>query len=286
MRQRIISGAVIGVLIVVLGLTGGYPLAGVLLFCALVGYHELLRACSVIQNNQPNALEWISWIMTAVLYIGLMSIYHNSHDSMSTMLAQQDYLTGLVLVVDFLVTMIVYVLTFPKFKSTQVMPAFFSFVYCPVLMSYIFRARSLNYGIVIYALIFVCSSICDVFALVFGMAFGKHKMAPVLSPKKTVEGGIGGVASSVVAAAILAVILHAFEPRAHYVLEFMLIGLVGAFISMMGDLAASAIKRNHNIKDYGKLIPGHGGIMDRFDSIIFCAPVIYFMGLLLLDIAA
>lgn len=286
MKQRIISGAVIGVLIVVLGLTGRYPLGIVLLFCALVGYHELLRACGVIKDNTPNALEWISWIMTAVLYIGLLVIYHNSRASMTVMLAQQDYFSGLVLIADFLLTMIVYVLTFPKFKSTQVMTAFFSFVYCPVLMSYIFRARSLTYGIVVYALIFVCSSICDVFALVFGMAFGKHKMAPILSPKKTVEGGIGGLLSAVAASAVVAVILHAFDHNAHYVLEFMLIGLVGAFISMIGDLAASAIKRNHKIKDYGKLIPGHGGIMDRFDSIIFCAPVIYFMGLLLLDIPA
>jgi phosphatidate cytidylyltransferase len=108
------------------------------------------------------------------------------------------------------------------------------------------------------------------------MLIGKHKMAPVLSPKKSVEGGIGGV----VGAALLGAIYGALTGGP--VFEYALICTVGALISMVGDLAASAIKRNQGIKDYGNLIPGHGGILDRFDSVIFTAPVIYFLAVMML----
>ena len=116
--------------------------------------------------------------------------------------------------------------------------------------------------------------------------FGKHKMAPVLSPKKTKEGAVGGLLGSAVCSVILAYILKAMYPDADYRIQFLIIGICGALISMIGDLAASAIKRNHDIKDYGHLIPGHGGIMDRFDSIIFTAPLIYILGVILMGTAA
>ena len=102
-------------------------------------------------------------------------------------------------------------------------------------------------------------------------------MAPVLSPKKSVEGAVGGVAG----AALLGVIYAFAVNGGNSVPQFALICAAGAVISMIGDLAASAIKRDKGIKDYGTLIPGHGGILDRFDSVIFTAPVIYFLHLLL-----
>lgn len=101
-------------------------------------------------------------------------------------------------------------------------------------------------------------------------------MAPVLSPKKSVEGAVGGVAGAALLGSV-----YAWATQGQ-VLEYAVICAVGALISMVGDLAASAIKRNQGIKDYGKLIPGHGGILDRFDSVIFTAPVIYFLSVLIL----
>ena len=103
-------------------------------------------------------------------------------------------------------------------------------------------------------------------------------MAPVLSPKKSVEGAIGGILGAAILGAVYAYIFKnnlnfGFNP----VIVCASACAVGSLISMVGDLAASAIKRNHDIKDYGKLIPGHGGIMDRFDSVIFVAPVIWIM---------
>jgi phosphatidate cytidylyltransferase len=107
------------------------------------------------------------------------------------------------------------------------------------------------------------------------MLIGRHKMAPVLSPKKSIEGAVGGVVGAVLLGAIFGHILlqGIFEYPA--IMCGVICG-VGALISMIGDLAASAIKRNFQIKDYGNLIPGHGGILDRFDSVIFTAPVIYY----------
>ena len=126
-------------------------------------------------------------------------------------------------------------------------------------------------------LILLSSWGCDTFAYCAGKLFGKHKMTPKLSPKKTVEGAIGGV----VGAAVLGFLYGTFFKN--NMIQVINPGVISgaacaiaAVISMVGDLAASAIKRNHDIKDYGNLIPGHGGILDRFDSMIFTAPAIYF----------
>ena len=132
-------------------------------------------------------------------------------------------------------------------------------------------------------LIFLCSWGCDTCAYCVGVLIGKHKMAPKLSPKKSIEGAIGGVAG-----AALLTILYGFlfqeqmKLSVEYILVLAGISAIGALISMVGDLAASAVKRNYDIKDYGKLIPGHGGILDRFDSVIFTAPIIYYLALYLI----
>ena len=108
-------------------------------------------------------------------------------------------------------------------------------------------------------------------------------MAPKLSPKKSIEGAVGGVVGAALLGAAYAAILNrTVAVTGAGVVQYAIICAVGALISMVGDLAASAIKRNHEIKDYGNLIPGHGGILDRFDSVIFTAPIIYYMAIMLL----
>ena len=126
-------------------------------------------------------------------------------------------------------------------------------------------------------LIFVSSWGNDTFAYFTGVLIGKHKMAPILSPKKSVEGAIGGIAGATILGIIYGSIVSArmSEVIGSPVLTFAVASCVGAMLAIVGDLAASAIKRNYNVKDYGKLIPGHGGILDRFDSVIFTAPVVY-----------
>lgn len=182
-----------------------------------------------------------------------------------------------------IVLLAVYVFSYPKYHADQVMAAFFGVIYVSVLLSYIYLTRNLKGGAFLVWLIFLCSWGCDTCAYCVGILIGKHKMAPVLSPKKSIEGAVGGVAGAALLGLIYALAAGKFFPEFdHSPAVYALICAVGALISMVGDLAASGIKRNHNIKDYGKLIPGHGGILDRFDSVIFTAPVIYFLAVALL----
>lgn len=188
--------------------------------------------------------------------------------------------------------MFVYVFGFPKFQAHQVMAAFFSFFYGPVCLSFIYLTRELGrsasgdggaVGVYIVWLILFSSWGCDTCAYAVGMLIGKHKMSPILSPKKSVEGAVGGVLGAAALGALYGLVIEERIADERVILFFAVICGVGALISMVGDLAASAVKRNAGIKDYGNLIPGHGGVMDRFDSVIFTAPVIYFMALMLLS---
>ena len=156
--------------------------------------------------------------------------------------------------------MAIYVFSFPKYKAEQVLYAFFGLFYVGLLFSYLYQVRLLPNGEYLVWLIFIGAWGSDTCAYCAGILFGKHKAAPVLSPKKTWEGCVGGV----IGAALLAVL-------------YGLIGSCASIISQIGDLAASALKRNNEIKDYGKLIPGHGGVLDRFDSILFVAPIVYYL---------
>ncbi len=120
--------------------------------------------------------------------------------------------------------------------------------------------------------IFIASWGADTGAYFAGNAFGKTKLAPTVSPKKTVEGLIGGVITAVILSVILSVV---FEPR--LILHSIAIGVIGSLISVVGDLTASKIKREMDVKDYGNIMPGHGGVMDRFDSVILVTPFIYYV---------
>ena len=121
-------------------------------------------------------------------------------------------------------------------------------------------------------IVIIAAFASDIFAYFTGYFFGKHKMAPVLSPKKTIEGAIGGLIGSSLLSWVFGLV---FMKDMAWVC--LLLGLVGGLAGMAGDLTASAFKRRMGIKDYGNLIPGHGGIMDRFDSVIFVAPVVYYV---------
>ena len=111
----------------------------------------------------------------------------------------------------------------------------------------------------------------DIFAYFTGYLFGKHKLCPAISPKKTIEGAIGGVFGSVILSFAFIMII-----QPDLLFHAIVIGVLGSIISQFGDLTASIIKRKIGIKDYGNLIPGHGGVLDRFDSVLFTAPFVYY----------
>lgn len=117
----------------------------------------------------------------------------------------------------------------------------------------------------------------DIFAYFAGRKFGKHKLCPKISPKKTVEGAIGGVLGEVILNTVLFFVFDKFFFTVHTIewWQIIIISAVLSVISMFGDLSASVIKRNHSVKDFGKILPGHGGIMDRADSLLFVLPALY-----------
>jgi phosphatidate cytidylyltransferase len=179
-----------------------------------------------------------------------------------------------------------YVFCYPKYNAHQMMASFFSLVYVSIMMSFIYQLRVLQNGAEYVVLIFLAAWGTDTFAYCSGMLFGKHKMTPLLSPKKTIEGAIGGLVGSAVLGVLYGIFIsHHLRLDYDPITIFPIICVIGGVVSMIGDLAASAIKRNFDIKDYGTLIPGHGGILDRFDSIIIVAPIVYLVVALLTGIS-
>ena len=117
----------------------------------------------------------------------------------------------------------------------------------------------------------------DSAALFTGMACGKHKLSPLVSPHKTVEGAVGGLVGGMLGMVIFRIIFYLCTLQPLHIGGCILMGLVGALMGQLGDLSFSAIKRQYGIKDYGRLLPGHGGVLDRFDSVLFAAPVLWLM---------
>lgn len=257
---RLVSGIVLVLLAIVFVVQGGGLLFAVTAAISLVGLFELYRVLGI--HKKP--LAAIGYL-TAVSYYGILWF------------EGEQYIT-LMMIASLMLLMAVYVFTFPAYRTEEITGAFFGVCYVPVMLSFLYETRAMEDGAFLVWLIFLSSWGCDTCAYCTGMLFGKHKLAPVLSPKKSVEGAVGGALGAGLLGLAYGAVFGGYmaeldnSPAAVCAAAC----LIAAVISQVGDLAASAIKRNHNIKDYGHIIPGHGGILDRFDSMIFTAPAIYF----------
>ena len=262
-KERTISAVILVIAAFASILPGGIILAVVLYGISMVGFLELTKACGVREGQKPNTLEIVGLAAITCYYLVTYIVQDASYAVMVILLAM-------------IAMMSVYVFGFPKYHANQVMDAYFSLIYAPVMLSFVLLTRQLDDGIYLVWMIFISSWISDTFAYLAGVMLGRHKLAPVLSPKKSVEGSVGGIVGAALFGALFGAYLDSTLGQEQYVMILAVVGGVGSVISQVGDLAASAIKRNHEIKDYGNLIPGHGGIMDRFDSVIFTAPITYF----------
>ena len=263
---RVRSGAILTLIAFATIIPGGIPLLLINALISFIGIFELLR----IANAHKTALAAVSYATVAAMYT---MVY----------LDRKDLLIPLIMIC-LIVLFACMVIFYPKYSANQVFMAFTSLIYVGLGLSYLYQTRmQAPNGSFIVWLIFICAWISDSGAYLTGIAIGKHKAFPKLSPKKSVEGCIGGIASSILIGLVYKLILDlGFEIRLISYPGLIVICGVGAVISQAGDLAASAIKRNFEIKDYGHLIPGHGGIMDRFDSMIFVAPLVYYLANLFL----
>ena len=263
-KERLISGVIVLAIAVAAILLGGYVLFFFTAAISLIGLFEYYRAIGIEKN--PTAIAgYCGW---AVLYL-LLFLGINGAPMMGMA-------AGTIFI------MSVYVFTFPRFKSTEIFSAIAGLAYVALLMSFLYQVRILGDGLYITPLVFLSAWGNDTCAYCVGVKFGKHKMFPILSPKKSVEGFVGGIAGAAILGLIYGVIFGKNLPTlAMPAAGCILICAAGALIAVVGDLAASAIKRDTEIKDYGKLIPGHGGILDRFDSILFTAPAVFILAVLL-----
>ncbi|NLL69615.1 MAG: phosphatidate cytidylyltransferase [Epulopiscium sp.] len=260
MKTRILS-AIVGVpLLIFLISYGGWPLVISVLFLSLVGMKEFYNAFASI--SQP--LSMLGYGAT-LLYILIV-------------LPKQQYFP-LFIAVFILALLISLVFSYPKRNIMDIGVTFFGFFYVTFLFSHIFLLRNISNGIFLIWLIFISAWGSDTGAYFIGVWLGKHKLCPQLSPKKTIEGALGGILGGSILALLYGYFLQRYVSVGIENFSFVcfLIGIAGAALSQLGDLSASAIKRFTKIKDFGKLIPGHGGVLDRFDSILFTAPFVYYV---------
>ncbi len=259
-KTRLLSGIVLVVLALFFIISGKDVLLVPTLIISLIGLFEFYRAL----NLHKTPLSYVGYAITLAYYADLRFSYLPSH----TML----WILFMILL------LFLFVFSYPKYEIKQIAEAYFGVFYVALMLSYIYLTREYTMGRYLVWLIFLCSWGCDTCAYCVGRLLGKHKMAPVLSPKKSIEGAVGGVVGAFLLTMIYCMV---FQSQMNLSLPKIVIlsgiAAIGGLISMVGDLAASAIKRNVDLKDYGHLIPGHGGILDRFDSVIITAPIIYYL---------
>lgn len=269
MKTRIIS-AVIGFPLFALTIVLGHNVIVVALFLlSIIGLNEYYNAF----NNKYKCVKSVGYIATFALYAYLLAEKY-IHINGSIML--------LLIPCILIVLAGILVFTYPKYSVIDIFMTFVGVIYVPVLFSYIIEIRNMENGFILVWFIFLSAWGSDTSAYFAGKFLGKHKLAPVLSPNKTIEGAIGGVLGAVILCIIYTMVCHEwFDVLISNKFYVGLIGGIAACVSQIGDLVASAIKRFVDIKDFGKIIPGHGGILDRFDSILFTAPVVYILLILL-----
>lgn len=271
MKQRILV-AVVGVplLLLVLVWAPDWATMALVMLLSVIGAHELMHALC----GAEKARRW--WGLA-----GTMSVFA----VISVAWSDEKYrvwglaLTGKLLLAAFIVLAFVcMVVEYGKDNAltfTDMSAVFVAGLAIPLALSCLLRLRMMPYGGGMVLIPLVAAFCSDSAALFTGMACGKHKLAPQVSPKKTVEGAIGGLVGGMVGMVIFRIVFFFCTVHSLNILWCMLLGLVGAAMGQLGDLSFSAIKRQCGIKDYGRLLPGHGGVLDRFDSVIFAAPVIW-----------
>lgn len=268
MKQRVLSAVVALPLIFAAIYLGGIYLYLLVGIAATIGVFEFNRAFGYANRKMLLGMT----IAATVIYV--LCFYFGRRDIAKTVL-------GFVLMTEFAA----YVFAYPKVELKQVFINIVGFLYIPYMLMHVLLIRQgLAHGKVLVWLVLLIAFGSDTFAYFSGVTLGRHKLAPILSPKKTIEGAIGGMVGSIVICLLYGVFLELkgflILPKEAY-FSLAALGFIGSLFSQVGDLVGSAIKRETGIKDFGHLIPGHGGILDRLDSIVFVAPFVYYFMLLI-----
>ena len=244
-----LSSGIIGIILLVLVVTkGGFYLSTSIFIISLIGLREFYKALNNLEIR-PN--ELIGNLGTIAIFLANLTP-GNSVDLVVTFI---------------IITLLISTLFEKDTKIQDISATLLGILYVPFLIFHVSYLDGTNY----IWLVFIIAFGTDTFAYLAGNLFGKRKLCPTISPKKTIEGSIGGVIGSLFLTIIFAIVME-INP----LWKLMILSILTSIISQLGDLVASKIKRIAKIKDYGFIMPGHGGILDRFDSIILAAPVIYY----------
>ena len=263
MLKRIITAAVaLAVFIVVL------LLPPIVFTIALAGVIIMMLYECYTATKADTAMKVVGFISAALLMAGGSIVFTHDLSSRGRTVA-----LGAVMIV-ILIYMALVVKEHGKRDYKDVLSSGFLTLYIVIAMGCVWYMKQ-TYGTLFMLLTFICAWSCDTFAYFSGRFFGKHKLIPHVSPKKTVEGSVGGIIGAAVACGIYVLILSKCAPSGFITYPFAITyGIIGGALSQIGDLTASAIKRDGEIKDFGWIFPGHGGFMDRFDSVMYIAPVL------------
>lgn len=258
----------------------GFPLVAVILIfgnkylvdiaisvIAIMALHEYFHCFK--EQNENKDLRWIAYISAAS--IALIHVIPSEY-ILKTIAA--------IIPISILVLFAQVIATNMKYNIKDIAITFFGICYIVIFLMYIPIIREMTNGRILIWFIFIAAWGTDMFAYFTGKKFGKHKFTKV-SPNKSIEGCIGGTVGAILCMVIYAVVCNnVWNMNINYV-YIAIVGLVLSLVGQIGDLAASSIKRYTGIKDFSNLIPGHGGILDRIDSVIFIAPFAYFLLMLI-----
>lgn len=257
MNNRYLGALTLSPLIIFLFLGGNY-LKALIFLISLRGMYEFYKA--IEKKIQP--VSFVGYALCIVYYLFILNTKINGE------------LFFYILILSVFILMLIPIFN-EKYNFTSGGITLLGFIYVAVFLSFIILVNNKIYGNYFVWLIFLASWLCDTFAYYSGKYFGKKKLCPKISPKKTLEGSIGGFLGSVIGCALFGI--FAINRGVDVgLLHFVLIGTISGIVSQLGDLVASSIKRYVDVKDYSQLIPGHGGILDRFDSIIFCSVTLFY----------
>ncbi len=263
MKKRLVS-SIIFMAILILIMFVNKPVVDTIIVTTLsiLGIYEYNKA---FKNAGYNPITWVGYLSCGLIFTmgGLMN------DSNKVLLTKIGLPTLLILIFMYMI------ITNLKRNVIDVAITVLSLVYIPFMFSFLKLILMMDQGRILIWYVFLGAFASDVFAYLVGTKFGKHKLCPSISPNKTVEGLIGGIIGVVISYIILTLIANTYFNLNLNMITILFAGIIAGLSGVFGDLTASAIKRFCKIKDFSNIIPGHGGILDRFDSILFVAPVIY-----------
>lgn len=274
MKQRLISGIIVAAVAVTAIIIGGYVLDILILLFAGIGIVEFYNAFS---KRGFSPIKSFGFIFIALLIL-MMYFDGNSYLSIIVNIKTRGpvNLFPPIFLISMMVLLALLVFRHESFNAADAAITVCGGFYVVFFISYFVKLRDLDGGVYLFFLALIGAVATDTFAYFIGRKFGKRKLLEAISPHKTIAGSIGGFVGNIVILTVYGLILwYSGAYRGLAIFHYPILGAITGIVSQIGDLVASAIKRYAGIKDFGKIIPGHGGILDRIDSYLFAIPVVY-----------